>query len=126
MMRTERVRVNPDGTVVAVYTDTIDLLVVGHVRAVRASVVEWDECRQAWFARILSTGEVLGPFATRAEAVEAERAVLADRLVAASDGHAARPSVVERPRECVEPEWCVSEEALGASLGCAARRRKER
>lgn len=80
MTRTERARVNPDGTVVAVYTDTIDLRVVGHVRAVRASTVEWDEGGQAWMARILSTGEVFGPFATRAEAVEAERAVLAARL----------------------------------------------
>jgi hypothetical protein len=80
MTRTERARVNPNGTVVAVYTDTIDLRVVGHVRAVRASAVEWDERRQAWVARILSSGEVLGSFATRAEAVEVERAVLATRL----------------------------------------------
>jgi hypothetical protein len=80
MTRTERARVNPNGTVVAVYTDTIDLRAVGHLRAVRASAVEWDERRQAWVARILSSGEVLGSFATRAEAVEVERAVLATRL----------------------------------------------
>jgi hypothetical protein len=95
MIRTERARVNPDGTVVAVYTDTIDLRAVGHLRAVRASAVEWDERRQAWFARILSTGEVLGPFATRAEAVEVERLVLATRLEAASNEHAARLMIVD-------------------------------
>jgi hypothetical protein len=70
--------------VIAVYTDTVDLRALGHVRAVRASAVEWDESRQAWTARILATGDLLGPFATRVEAVEAERAVLARRLGAAS------------------------------------------
>jgi hypothetical protein len=43
MSRTERYRIEPDGTVVTVYTDTIDLRAVGHVQAVRASVVEWNE-----------------------------------------------------------------------------------
>src|SRR3989454_846898 len=52
----------PDGTVVGLYTDAIDLRVLGHVRAERASVVEWDEATQAWRARIFATGEMLGPF----------------------------------------------------------------
>jgi hypothetical protein len=85
MSRAERYRIERDGTVIAVYTDTVDLRALGHVRAVRASVVEWDESRQAWTARILATGDVLGLFATRVEAVEAERAVLARRLGAASE-----------------------------------------
>jgi hypothetical protein len=80
MSGTERYRIEPDGTVVTVYTDTVDLRVVGHIHAVRASVVEWDESGQAWTARILATGKRLGPFATRAEAVSAERAVLATQL----------------------------------------------
>jgi hypothetical protein len=80
MSRTERYRIEPDGTVVTVYTDTIDLRAVGHVHAVRASVVEWDESGQAWTARILATGEILGPFATQAEAVAAERNLLDTRL----------------------------------------------
>jgi hypothetical protein len=80
MSRTERYRIEPDGTVLAVYTDTVDLRVLGHVRAVRGSAVEWDESRQAWTARILATGELLGPFATRHEAVDAERVVLSTRL----------------------------------------------
>jgi hypothetical protein len=96
MSGTERYRIEPDGTVVTVYTDTVDLRVVGHVHAVRASVVEWDESRQAWTARILATGEGLGPFATRAAAVTAERAVLATRLGSARearepDRHVASP-----------------------------------
>ena len=70
---------------VTVYTDTVDLRALGHVRAVRASVVEWDEASQAWIARVLASGERLGPFTTRAEAVAAERAVLATHLVAVSE-----------------------------------------
>jgi hypothetical protein len=80
MSGTERYRIEPDGTVVTVYTDTVDLRLVGHIHAVRASVVEWDESGQAWTARILATGKRLGPFATRTEAVVAERAVLATQL----------------------------------------------
>lgn len=70
----------PDGTVRGLYTDTIDLRALGHVRATRGSVVEWDATAQAWRARILATGAVLGPFAHRDEAVAAERRVLADAL----------------------------------------------
>ena len=92
MSGTERYRIEPDGTVVTVYTDTVDLRVVGHIHAVRASVVEWDESCQAWTARILATGEHLGPFATRAEAVAAERAVLATQLETAwAARHAKHP-----------------------------------
>jgi hypothetical protein len=84
MSRTERYRIEPDGTVLAVYTDTIDLRTIGRIHAVRASVVEWDESGQAWTARILVTGERLGPFATRTEAVAAERVVLTTQLETAS------------------------------------------
>jgi hypothetical protein len=92
MSGTERYRIEPDGTVVTVYTDTVDLRVVGHIQAVRASVVEWDESCQVWTARILATGERLGPFTTRAAAVAAERAVLATHLETAwTARHAKHP-----------------------------------
>jgi hypothetical protein len=67
---------------------------------VRASVVEWDESRQAWTAQILATGERLGLFATRTEAVDAERAVLATRLGAATK-EAAVPGLALSRRSCV-------------------------
>jgi hypothetical protein len=70
----------PDGTVVGLYTDAIDLRTLGHVRADRASAVDWDEAAQAWRARIFATGDVLGPFQRRDEAIDAERRVLAARL----------------------------------------------
>jgi hypothetical protein len=91
MSATERYRIEADGTVVTVYTDTVDLRALGHVRARRVSVVEWDESAQAWIARILASGEVLGPFATRAKAVSAERAVLATRLAVAAKRHPSDP-----------------------------------
>jgi hypothetical protein len=92
MSGTERYRIEPDGTVLAVYTDTIDLRTIGRIHAVRASVVEWDESGQVWTARIVATGERLGPFATRAAAVAAERAVLATRLeTACAVRHAKHP-----------------------------------
>ena len=74
----------PDGTVVGLYTDAIDLRALGHVQAERASAVEWDEIAQAWRARIFATGDVLGPFRRRGEAVGAERRVLAARLWASA------------------------------------------
>lgn len=76
----------PDGTVVGLYTDTIDLRLLGHVRACRASRVEWDEAAQAWTATLAATGERLGPFQTRAGAVDAERRALAHRLADAVPG----------------------------------------
>lgn len=97
MSLAERYRIAPDGTVVTVYTDTIDLRALGHVRARRASVVEWDERRQAWTARILASGAMLGVFATRAEAVVAERAVLARCLDAVLGDPAGRPSATTHP-----------------------------
>ena len=70
----------PDGTVVGLYTDAIDLRALGRVCAERASAVEWDDSAQAWRARIFATAEVLGPFRRRDEAVAAERRALAARL----------------------------------------------
>jgi len=70
----------PDGTVVCLYTDAIDLRALGHVHAERASAVEWDDAAQAWRARIFGIGAVLGPFRLRDEAVDAERRALAARL----------------------------------------------
>lgn len=77
-------RLLPDGTVVGLYTDTIDLRLLGHVWATRASWVEWDEAAQAWVAILRESGKRLGPFRTRVNAVSAERRALARRLAAGS------------------------------------------
>lgn len=86
-------RIERDGRVVGLYTDAIDLRILGHVRATRASWIEWDETAQAWMARLAATGERLGPFRTRADAVSAERRALALRLAAGSF-----PAVPGQPR----------------------------
>ena len=75
-------RLLPDGTVVGLYTDAIDLRQLGPLRVRRASWVEWDEAAQGWIARLLTSPERLGPFPTRAEAVAAERAALVRQLAA--------------------------------------------
>lgn len=77
-------RLLPDGTVIGLYTDAIDLRRLGHVQAERASWVEWDEVAQAWVASLIETGESLGPFRTRTDAVAAERHTLARRLASAA------------------------------------------
>lgn len=87
---------HPDGTVVGLYTDAMDLRVLGHVGAERASAVEWDEATQAWRARIFATGAVLGLFQRRDEAVDAERRVLAARLHAVNPGVRANRLTTDR------------------------------
>src|SRR5947207_1364534 len=63
----------PDGTIVGLYTDAIDLRALGHVSAERASAAEWDDAAQAWRARGFATAEGLAPFRPRHEAGGGER-----------------------------------------------------
>jgi hypothetical protein len=66
----------PDGTIRAVYTEDIDLGVLGRPMITRASHVEPDE-QGHWIADLRPvSGPVLGPFCQRSQALEAERAWL--------------------------------------------------
>ena len=66
----------PDGTVKAVYDERIDLATLGRPAIARASRVEPDEAGR-WHADLAPvSGPVLGPFARRGEAIEAEVAWL--------------------------------------------------
>ena len=68
--------VKPDGTVRAIYDETIDLAVLGQVTITRASHVEADE-QGRWHADLSPVnGPVLGPFDRQSEALRAERAWL--------------------------------------------------
>ena len=68
--------VRPDGTVQAIYDETLDLGLLGRPTITRASHVEPDE-RGCWFADLSPVaGPVLGPFCRRSEALEAELAWL--------------------------------------------------
>ncbi len=65
--------VKPDGTVRAIYDETIDLGVLGRPTITRASHVEPDD-QGRWLADLTPVGgPVLGPFDRRSEALEAER-----------------------------------------------------
>lgn len=74
-------RVDPDGTLVTVYTEAIDLAELGPVACSRASHVEPTPDGQ-WTADLSPVaGPVLGPFAKRSEALAAEVAWLDEWLV---------------------------------------------
>jgi len=62
--------VAPNGSVMAIYTEEIDLSCLGTPTITRASHVEPDESGQ-WFAQIVE-GPCLGPFAKRSDALTAE------------------------------------------------------
>ena len=68
--------VAPNGTVSAIYTEEIDLTLLGTATITRASHVEPDETGQ-WFAQIIG-GPNLGPFAKRSDALAAEVAWLTE------------------------------------------------
>jgi len=71
-----RLLVRPDGTVRAIYTEAIDLAVLGRPTITRASHVEPGQDGR-WRADLTPVGgPVLGPFDRRSEALEAEVAWL--------------------------------------------------
>ena len=64
--------IRPDGTVRAIYSEAIDLGVLGRPTIARASHVEPDG-EGRWLADLEPVGgPVLGPFGRRSEALEAE------------------------------------------------------
>jgi len=68
--------VRPDGEVTTLYTELLDLAVLGALNISRASHVEPDDSGQ-WFAQIID-GPRLGPFPKRSEALAAEVAWLTE------------------------------------------------
>ena len=77
--------VKPDGTVRAIYTEAIDLGVLGRPTIKRASHVEPGQDGR-WRADLTPVGgPVLGPFDRRSEALEAETAWLERHWLLAID-----------------------------------------
>ncbi len=68
--------VTPAGTVKAIYTEDLDLAIFGRPVIRRASRVEPDRHGQWWADLRPVDGPVLGPFARRSAALEAEIAWL--------------------------------------------------
>jgi hypothetical protein len=77
--------VRPDGTVRAIYDESIDLAVLGKPTIARASRVEPDH-EGRWRADLTPVGgPVLGPFGRRGEALAAEVAWLERHWLTAPD-----------------------------------------
>ena len=76
-----KIRIDPDGTVVMLYTEAIDLGKIGKVISIRrASHVE-PTAKMQWISDMSpSSGGILGPFATRSAALDDERKWLEERL----------------------------------------------
>ena len=68
--------IGPDGVIRGLYTDDVPWKVLGRIQVRRASTVEFDETGQGWIVTILETREILGPFARRRDAIDAEVAWL--------------------------------------------------
>ena len=66
------VRIDPQGTVRALYSEALDLAALGAGRIDRASTVEPDAAGCWWADLGPSGGPVLGPFRRRSEALAAE------------------------------------------------------
>lgn len=68
-----RIRINPDGTAVMIYTEDIDIADIGNVQSItRASYVEPTSGNQ-WAADMRPIGgPTLGPFDRRTDALVAE------------------------------------------------------
>jgi hypothetical protein len=65
--------IQPDGSVRCVYAEAIDLAQLGRIAIRRGSHVEPDQTGR-WLADLSPcNGPVLGPFARRSQALEAER-----------------------------------------------------
>ena len=70
----------PDGRILLVYDETIDVAALGVPAIRRASHVEPDDGGQWWADMRPSGGGLLGPFKSRSLALAAERAWLSRRL----------------------------------------------
>ena len=69
----------PDGTVECLYTDAIDLTLLGKLTVQRASTIEYNNDWQEWVTTILATGEKF-THKSRAKALEFERWLLESRI----------------------------------------------
>jgi hypothetical protein len=74
-----RLRIDPQGRVLAVYGEAIDLAALGPLSIRRASHVEPDPAGRWWADLGPVGGPRLGPFARRSQALAAERAWLEER-----------------------------------------------
>jgi hypothetical protein len=81
-----QILIQADGSARCLYSEAIDLAVLGAIRIRRGSHVEPNEHGQ-WLCDLAPVaGPVLGPFATRSAALAAEVTWLAEHWLAAGNG----------------------------------------
>jgi hypothetical protein len=86
-----RLRVEPDGVVRCLYSETIDLSSFGAALIRRASNVEPDEQGRWWADLAPVKGPRLGPFVLRSQALDAEQSWLEARWFSTTATLSPRP-----------------------------------
>ena len=66
-------RFSPEGSVVCLYTEAIDLRVLGRLRVVRATCIEFNEGTQQWEVRDFGTRQVIHTDPSREACLRWER-----------------------------------------------------
>lgn len=80
-----QLRVDPDGRLCCLYTETIDLACLGSLTIRRASHVEPDEQGRWWVDLAPVGGPLLGPFRLRTQALDVEQDWLSRYWLMAQD-----------------------------------------
>ena len=89
--------IDPRGTIRTIYTEEFDLASLGPVEIRRASHVEPDDTVRWWVDLSPISGPMLGPFARRSLALQAETGWITAELIRVppapivGNGHARRP-----------------------------------
>jgi hypothetical protein len=78
-----QLRIDPGGRVLCLYSEAIDLHVLGKLAICRASHVEPDKSGRWWADLSPVDGPKLGPFAQRSEALQQEQRWLEENWLAA-------------------------------------------
>jgi hypothetical protein len=115
--------VTPAGTLRAIYSEAIDLIVFGPVIIRRASQVEPDHEGRWWADLRPVAGPVLGPFVVRSEALDAEVAWLEARWLDGTPVRFPRPDGRTSP---ALPAVEVVNQTFGADLDRATEKQQGR
>ena len=72
--------IRPEGSLIAIYTEALDLVSLGDIQIRRVSHVEPDERGQWWADLSPIHGPILGPYSNRSQALNAEHQYITSRI----------------------------------------------